>query len=131
MMDEAFNKQISDHHLVEIADAHCTKWRLLPPALGLENTMRDDIDCKPVDEREKQYDFLKEWKQRKGADATYKALISALQRIGCWGDAQCVFQLIHPSLADSGVTSSAGSTQTETTNGVVEVTASASNIAGK
>ena len=52
-----------------------------------------DIDHNPGEERKKRYDFLVEWKLRQGADATYKALAAALERIGCVADAEYVRQL--------------------------------------
>ena len=113
---ECYSQEMSNSHLVAISTAHCTKWRLLPPDLELENAVVGDTERKSGDERERRYDFLAEWKQQKGAGATYKALITALQKIGCQGDAEYVFKLAQPLSAASRPTTSI-STQTETKNG--------------
>ena len=93
---EDSDKQVTDIHLEELTHSHCGKWRYLPPHLGLDNTMKDDIDRKFGDEREKRFNFLVEWKDRVGAEATYRALINGLLKIGCKSDAEFVHQLIHP-----------------------------------
>ena len=110
LSNEAYNRVISDLHLVEISTAHCTKWMFLPPCLGLNNAVKEDINRKSVSEREKRHDFLMEWKKQKGPGATYKALIVALQRINCQNEAEYVSQLVLPLMTVS--------TQTETTSGV-------------
>ena len=131
-LSKGYNQKISNIHLVEITGAHCTKWRLLPPLLGLESTVKDDINRKSCDEREKRYDFLTEWKQQKGAGATYRALINALQKIGCQSDAEYVSQLILPLPPTSGENHSTVPTPAETKNDKAETsnTASNSNTAG-
>ena len=101
--------QVSDIHLEQLTSAHCGKWRYLPPHLGLDNTTKDDIDRKYGDERERRYNFFMEWKERMGAEATYKALINGLLKIGCRGDAEYVCQLIQPISPDSQETAHATS----------------------
>lgn len=78
LSDAEVGKKVTDTHLEELSRAHCKKWRHLPSHLDLDNTIKEDIDRKPGDEREKRHDFLTEWKQRKGAEATYKALVIML-----------------------------------------------------
>lgn len=94
LFDDDHNKQVSDSHVEELTRTHCGKWRYLPPHLGLDNTMKDDIDREYGSEREKRYNFFIEWKERKGADATYKSLISGLLKSGCRSDAEYVCQLM-------------------------------------
>ena len=94
--DKECSKQVSDIHLQKLTRTHITKWRLLPPILGLEEAMKDDIDHESGDEGEKQYKFFTGWKEMQGADATYKALINALLKIGCRSDAEYVCQLMQP-----------------------------------
>ena len=50
-----------------------------------------------MDEDEKRATFFAKWKEAKGSDATYKALISALLEIGCAEDAECVCKLLKPA----------------------------------
>ncbi len=121
LTDEAYNKQISDRHLEEITNAHCAKWRHLPPHLGLENIVKDDVDYSLGQERKKRFDFLTEWKQRKDNDATYKILIEALQKISCQNDAEYVSQLVQAASLSStkGTVCGVPSTQdTSDTKGV-------------
>ena len=96
LSDEAYSKVISDQHLVKIAKAHCRKWKLMPPSLGLEQAVANDIAKTSCDETEKIYNFFLEWKSKKGCDATYKALCEALQSIGCRADAEFVYNLVQP-----------------------------------
>ncbi len=107
---------ISDSHLEEISNSHCSKWRHLPPHLGLGNIVKDDIDRNPGDERKKRYDFLVEWRNRKGAEATYKALVAALEKIDCHADAEYVKQLMAP-LSPPGLHISSTQTKTSDTTG--------------
>ena len=56
---------------------------------------------------------ITEWKDEKGADATYKALINALSEIECGADAEFVCQLIQPAaLVDCTTVNSSISTKT-------------------
>ena len=100
------NRQVSDSHLEELSRTHCKDWRRIPPHLGLEGIMRDDIDRNGHDERGKRYDFFTGWKERKGADATYKALMTALLKIGSRNDAEYVCQLLQPASTGHTQTSS-------------------------
>ena len=89
LTEEDCKKPVSDLHLSSISLKCCKDWRLLPSLLGLESIVSSDVERKPtaVDEREKRYEFLKEWKQRKGYEATYRNLILALVEIDCKEDA--------------------------------------------
>ncbi len=128
-----FSKQVSDSHIKEMSWTHCRKWRHLPPHLGIENTVKDDIDRRFVDEREKKYDFFIEWKERKGADATYEALINGLLKIGCESDAEYLCQLIQPepsATQEASVTplSSTSATASEPSNTASITTAAAATM---
>ena len=92
----SYNEQVSDCHLELISRAHCTKWRRLPPYLGLANSVKDDIDRKSEDESDKRYDFLIKWKEIKGSEATYKALIDGLRKLDCMNDVEFIHQLMQP-----------------------------------
>ena len=54
--------------------------------------MRDDIDRNSKDESDKRYDFFIVWKEKKGAEATYKALVNALLLVDCKNDAEYLCQ---------------------------------------
>ena len=91
------DKQITDKHIEVISRSSCGKWRSLPAHLELESIVIDDIDHQPVDEDEKRNKFFTTWKTKKGAEATYKKLISALQTIECNEAAECVCKLLSQS----------------------------------
>ena len=115
LADEDCKRQISDIHLEKISQAHCKDWRRLPPYLELNRAMSDDIDHDSGKEKAKRYEFFTEWKDEKGADATYNRLVHALVEINSMSDAEYVCQLIpkltEPSNKLSTATPSATPTQ--------------------
>lgn len=100
------NQQVSAVHLEAISRTCIEKWKSLPPYLGLDTTVADDIDKSEKEPAEKRYDFLKKWKQCKGSGATYRQLINALLRIDCRDDAECVCKMLdsQPQLLTSSAT---------------------------
>ena len=99
LTSEDCNRQVEDHFLQAISQKHGIKWKLLRPHLGLPPAVDDDIDRDGHNEEEKRYTFLIEWKKRKGAEATYKALITALEKIDSKSHAEFVCQLLQETLA--------------------------------
>lgn len=86
-----YRQRISDSHLAEI---HCSKWRCLPPLLGMKTSDVRDIDCGPGDEEEKIHNFFMIWRS-KGSASTYEQLIKALLGIHYgYEDARRVCELI-------------------------------------
>ena len=75
---DVYRQQISDSHIGEI---QCSKWRCLPPYLGMKTSDAHDIDGGPGDEEEKMHTFFMKWKHTKGPAATYQQLTEALLRI--------------------------------------------------
>jgi hypothetical protein len=73
------------------------EWKSLPPHLKLETIVAEDVDKKPVTEKEKRYDFLLKWKEIKGAQATYKQLLGALLKIRCTQDSEKVCEMLKES----------------------------------
>lgn len=90
------DKVITDIHLEEISNSHCTAWKHLSPHLDLEKAVSSDVESSLGDESTKRHNFLLKWKRIKGSRATYKALITALQRIKCQEDAEYVQSLVEP-----------------------------------
>ncbi len=72
--------------------------------------MADDIDYGQRSEREKRQSFFKEWKQRKGSNATYKALVSALLKINHRDDAEYLCRLLQGTSTATASTSTTTST---------------------
>ena len=91
---EDVNKQITDEHIEVISRNSCSQWKSLPAHLGLPPITAKDIDLGPGDEREKRNTFLTTWKAKKGSEATYKKLISALLKIEHREDAEYVCKLL-------------------------------------
>ena len=85
------NRVVSDCHLQKVS---CKDWRLLPCHLGLNTIVVKDIDRSLGEERGKRYDFLLQWKQMKGSEATYVKLIGALEKISCKLDAESLCMLL-------------------------------------
>lgn len=92
-------KQVTDVHLEKISHSHCSCWESLAPYLSIGRNIVKAINRKG-DEYEKKIEFFNTWKQEKGSDATYKAIIVALLEIKCRNDAEEVFKLLKctPSL---------------------------------
>ena len=60
--------------------------------------VRRDAERHPgADEKEKRYHFFTEWKEKRGAHATYKALVSGLEEIGCMNDVDYIYHLMQSS----------------------------------
>lgn len=75
------------------------KWRKLGRRLGITDESLDQIDQK---QRDKGYRMLKQWKEEKGCEATYKVLSKALKHDFvkrrdleakfCYSDGNCFLQ---------------------------------------
>jgi hypothetical protein len=102
LSEEVSSQQVSYIHIYKL-QAHCRKWRLLPPYLGMEDIIAEDIDRGRGTEEEKRIDFLKKWKDVKGSNATFKVLIGALLDIRQRYDAEGVCKILQaaPSAASS------------------------------
>lgn len=94
LQEEDLNSQITDKHLDKISHSHCSQWRRLPPYLGMESIVRDDVNrLSASEEEEKRCAFFLKWKDMKGSEATYQRLISALLEMECTNDAEKVCKL--------------------------------------
>ena len=95
---EDVDKQITDIHIEAISRTLCGKWRSLPAHLELDSIIIEDIDHLQVEEDQKRNKFFTTWKAKKGLEATYRKLISALQKIEYNDDAQRVCELLSQSV---------------------------------
>lgn len=95
------NETVSDIHLEKFTRYNCKQWRSLPSYLHLEDAVAEDIDASNHTEKSKRYEFLYEWKSKKGSSATYKQLIGALLEIHCRRDAEKLSQILKSSLRES------------------------------
>ena len=84
------DKPVTDYHLGLISRSCCDEWKFLPPYIGLETIVAEDIDKSQKSEREKRKDFFLQWKSTIGSRATYKLLITALLKMKCGQDAEKV-----------------------------------------
>ena len=94
LTDEDVNKQVSDIHMEVFSRFSCKEWKSLPAHLWLPSNAAKDIDLMPVNEKEKRLTFLTSWKEKKGCEATYKNLISALLAVESKKEAESVCQYI-------------------------------------
>ena len=108
LLEKDCNTQISDSHLQKISQSCCKKWRSLPSYLKMEDIVASDIDYESKGEEEKRHAFFKQWKQKRGSNATYIALISALLEISCRQDAEKVCELLQKSFFASPARSGDG-----------------------
>jgi len=99
LSEECCNREITDIHISDFCLSGCTKWRLMAPNLGLTESDVSDIKHDSLNEEEMRPNFLFKWRNKKGRDATYTALINALLKLGCRKDAELVCQLLQQSIA--------------------------------
>lgn len=92
--EEFVNRRVSDVHVVEISCCSCRYWKRLYPYLELEKIDVFDVDKQGGEEREKRRAFLELWRERKGREATYSKLLSALLMTDCREDAEEVCILL-------------------------------------
>ena len=74
------DRVISDRDLAVIARDHVTHWRSLAPFLGLSRAQKKEIDESfKWDYEAQKMECLEVWKEERGREATYQALISAAE----------------------------------------------------
>ena len=101
LTEDEMNKAVSDVHIEVISQSHCEHWRKLPSQLKMKTIIVKDIDREQLDQEEKRLAFFKRWKQEKGFEATYKALVIALLEKKCREDAENICKLLKKSLTQS------------------------------
>ena len=94
IIEKRGNEQIAQPHLQKIAQQGLQKWRMLHAHLGISKVWKENIDRTQKPEEEKKIDFLQEWSNQKGEDATYVALVLALNEIDCRSDIEYIFELL-------------------------------------
>lgn len=99
--DEDCSKEVTEKHLDKICSFLCVNWRQLPSYLEMKANVVTTVDCEQVKEAEKKRMFFLEWCQKKGPDATYKALIIALLEKEHVKDAANVCKLLQKKDQDS------------------------------
>ena len=102
LTEEYCKREVSDSDIIKITRSLHGKWKSqLPPLLEMDPIVVTDIVGAPgyMSDEDKRLAFFKEWKQRKGFNATYKALISALLEIECRQDAGSVCKILKKTTA--------------------------------
>ena len=114
LTEEDVNTKITDMHIGDISRSWCSQWKSLRARLGLDPIVANDIDRLTLKEEEKRSTFLTTWREKKGCEATYKALISALLAVECRHEAESVCELLEgglvkqkPKLQEQAVSSTA------------------------
>ena len=116
LVEEDCGSEVSDTDIVKIASSIHGKWKSqLPTLLGIDPIVVTNIveACAPgyTSEEDKRLAFFKEWKQQKGFQATYKALISALYEINCRQDAEIVCKILKESTSSAPPAQASASTK--------------------
>ena len=94
LADQDLDQMISDLHLDEIALTRDINRKFLPSRLGLQDVLAKDIDKDFRTESDKRRELFRQWKQRKGFEATYRVLVKALLDINQRLDAEYVCKLL-------------------------------------
>ena len=85
MSDQAVSRrldgEISDGDIEKIAREYLTDWKGLRPHLGLSRPQEVEINESSTDYGEQKRAFLYMWKEQEGSGATYRALITAAEKI--------------------------------------------------
>ena len=79
-MSVELEDEVSDKDLATIARDHLSNWESLRPYLELSHAQKEEIrrSC-PGDYGKQKQECLEVWKQTKGNEATYRALITAAE----------------------------------------------------
>ena len=94
LADQDLDEVISDLHLDKIAQTKDINWKSLPSRLELPDVVTKDIDKDLMKESEKRREFFRQWKQKKGMEATYRSLVRALLDIKERDNAEYVCKLL-------------------------------------
>ena len=74
-LDDVLQRRCSEEHLADIA-TNVTEWRELSPFLGLTEAEEHEIlGTAPHSVRSQKIAMLRQWKKKKGKDATYNQLM--------------------------------------------------------
>ena len=101
LREEDCRKIVASSHLDKISLRYSGGWKFLTLLLEVDDNVVVDIDRKPIEEKEKRREFFREWKERKGSEATYERLILALLKCKQRHDAEKVCELLCESLPAS------------------------------
>ena len=105
LTEQDCRREVSDTDIAKIASSIRGKWKTqLPPRLGLDPIVVDDILVTYITEEDRRFAFFKEWKLQYGFDATYKILISSLLEINRRQDAGKVCEILKETISSiSGI----------------------------
>ena len=104
LSEQHYNQVVSDVHVNAISSSYCEKWRLLHSHLQLEKIVVSDSDRNHIHEVDKRTTFFSEWKERKGSEATYRRLVSALLKTDRRQDAEGVCRILAGSVREESAT---------------------------
>ena len=94
LCEEEYKKKVTDRHLLAISRSYFEKWKSLYPYLDMEQIDVTNAEQDGNGEENERQKFLERWKKKKGGDATYMKLISALLEVECKNDAEGVCELL-------------------------------------
>ena len=80
IVSAGLDEEVSDRDLAIIARDHVNDWKSLRPFLGLSRSKeREIVESYPTDYGKQKQECLEVWKEMKGKEATYSALIRAAE----------------------------------------------------
>ena len=92
--DAACDATVTELHMMEIIKKYGSRWKEMYMYLDIDKITVSDLKYAPGDEEDKRQCFFGIWKQQKGNDATYRALLTALLGVTSRDDAECVCKLM-------------------------------------
>lgn len=116
LSEQHYNQTVSDVHVNTISTSYCEKWRLLHSHLELEKIVVSDSDRNHGHEVDKRNAFFSEWKEKKGSEATYRKLVSALLKTDRKQDAEGVCRLLAESVCKENLAVSSSPPVTPSTS---------------
>ena len=101
---ENSNQQISDKDIDKISQSCGFPYGRLSSYLGMKRVSAQDAKHDGKSEPDRRVSLLEAWKQMKGSDATYKALIAALLEMERRDDAEIICNFLKESKLTAPVT---------------------------
>lgn len=97
-----FDRVITDVHFTVIARDFISNWEDLLPYLGLSGPQKEEIRRTYPLYREQKHECLKQWKEKEGNKATYRAFIQAAEQAKKKGLADKVREMLQTAPRTGG-----------------------------
>ncbi len=94
LSEEQFDQVVSESHFEAITLCYSEKWRYLYTDLNMDLISVSNANRRHHHELDKRKAFFSEWKKKRGEEASYRKLVSALLNIDRRQDAEGVCRLL-------------------------------------